>query len=243
MTTRSESAARAGRSTYTFVDLFSGLGGFHVGLSRLGHRCVFACEIDRWLQAAYAENFGMVPAGDIRRIDVDDIPPHDILCSGFPCQPFSLAGKKTGAKCPSSGKLIDDVFRIVDWHQPKYVFLENVPNVLTIAGGSFWAHICMSFHALGYVVEHRIYSPTQFGLPQQRQRLFIVARRRSQPAFQWPEPKTPRVRPLSEFIRVKDGLRRLEAEKRDVIEKWNEVVSFLRELSSHTLIASEFGAT
>lgn len=241
--TKPELAVASRRSTYTFVDLFAGLGGFHVGLSRLGHRCVFACEIDKRLQAVYEKNFGIVPAGDIRRIDAQAIPPHEILCSGFPCQPFSLAGKKAGAKCPASGKLIDDVLRIVDWHRPKYVFLENVPNVLTIAGGTFWAHICMSFHALGYILEHRVYSPMQFGVPQQRNRLFIVARHRSQPAIQWPDPPECSVKPLSEFMRAKDGIRQIEAEKRNVIEKWNEVVSFLPELSSHTLIASEFGAT
>ncbi len=79
-----------------FIDLFAGLGGFHVALRRLGHECVFASEIDSVLQSLYASNFGLKAHGDIRQVDVSSIPPHDILCAGFPCQPFSKAGRQKG---------------------------------------------------------------------------------------------------------------------------------------------------
>ena len=232
------------RRTYTFVDLFAGIGGFHVGLEQLGHRCVFACEIDSDLRSVYKDNFGIDPYGDIRSLKETMIPPHQILCAGFPCQPFSLAGKKTGTECPESGKLIDDVVRIARFHRPRYVLLENVPNVLTIADGTFWSHICDSLEGLGYIVEHRIYSPLQFGIPQQRNRLFVVARQKSQPAFAWPESASPPLRPLSSFLRPDEPNQRgIEPAKAGVIDHWNLLVRRLPELSSDTLIASEFGAT
>jgi DNA (cytosine-5)-methyltransferase 1 len=229
---------------YRFADCFAGLGGFHVALSRLGHECVFACELDEELRVIYRRNFGMLPAGDIRQVDAAAVPAHEVLCAGFPCQPFSLAGKKKGAACPESGKLIDDVVRLVRVHRPRYVLLENVPNVLTIAGGGFWNYVCRSFARMGYIVESRIYSPLQFGVPQQRMRLFVVARREDMPSFEWPNPPNASPRPLTEFIGLAaDSIRRVEPAKAMAIEKWSQLIAELPELTSHTLIASEFGAT
>jgi len=88
-----------------FVDLFAGLGGFHLALKRLGHTCVFACEIDEDLRQLYEKNFGLPVASDIRRVAICDIPSHEILCAGFPCQPFSKAGDQLGFKCPQWGDL------------------------------------------------------------------------------------------------------------------------------------------
>lgn len=229
---------------YRFVDCFAGLGGFHVALNRLGHECVFACELDEELRRVYQRNFGTSPAGDIRQVDAATVPAHEVLCAGFPCQPFSLAGKKQGALCPESGKLIDDVFRLVRYHEPRYVLLENVPNVLTIAEGSFWTSIQKRFSRLGYLVEHRVYSPMQFGIPQQRLRLFIVARKKDLPSFEWPDPPMMPPRPLSEFVgTTSDWIRRIEPAKVLAIEKWNQLLPRLPELTSHTILASEFGAT
>ncbi|WP_081767231.1 DNA cytosine methyltransferase [Hylemonella gracilis] len=230
---------------YAFVDLFSGLGGFRVGLERLGHRCVFSSEIDEELRSVYLSNFGELPAGDIREVQATDVPQHNILCAGFPCQPFSLAGKKRGAACPDSGRLIDDVLRIADHHRPKYVFLENVPNVLTIADGSFWKYVVKGFRRLGYHVDHRVYSPLQFGIPQQRLRVFIVARRNDIPAFEWPDPISTKVKPLAEFLENHAGedVRRIEPAKSLVLEKWAQFVRRIRPETSSTILAPEFGAT
>jgi DNA (cytosine-5)-methyltransferase 1 len=238
------SASAAAGTRYQFADCFAGLGGFHVALQKLGHECVFACELDEELRAIYRRNFGMLPAGDIRQVDAAAMPAHDVLCAGFPCQPFSLAGKKKGAACPESGKLIDDVLRLVRAHRQRYVLLENVPNVLTIADGDFWNDICRSFARMGYIVENRTYSPLQFGVPQQRMRLFVVARRDDMPGFDWPDPPQTSPRPLSEFIGVaSDSIRRIEPAKAMAIEKWSRLIAELPELTSDTLIASEFGAT
>lgn len=232
------------QSNYKFVDLFAGLGGFHVGLTNAGHECVFACELQDDLRQLYERNFGILPAGDIRKVNAIDIPQHDVLCAGFPCQPFSLAGKKKGAACPSSGKLIDDVFRIVSHHHPKYVMLENVPNVLTIANGTFWEHITSRFSELGYEVQFRIYSPMEFGIPQQRLRLFVVASKRGWlRKFQWPEPKADHIKPLWEFLRpTAMDAKPLEPQKLKVLEKWEELICRIEEFSSKTILASEFGA-
>lgn len=231
-------------TSYKFVDLFAGLGGFHVGLSNAGHECVFACELQDDLRQLYKRNFGILPAGDIRQVDAKDIPRHDVLCAGFPCQPFSLAGKKKGAACPSSGKLIDDVFRLVSHHHPKYVMLENVPNVLTIANGTFWEHITSRFSELGYEVRFRIYSPMEFGIPQQRLRLFVVASKQGGlQEFQWPEPKSNHIKPLWEFLRpTAIDAKPLEQQKLKALEKWEELIGRIGEFSSKTVLASEFGA-
>jgi DNA (cytosine-5)-methyltransferase 1 len=242
--TVSSLASQTKQAHYRFADCFAGLGGFHVALSKLGHECVFACELDEELRAIYRRNFGILPAGDIRHVDATAMPAHEVLCAGFPCQPFSLAGKKKGAACPESGKLIDDVLRLARFHRPLYVLLENVPNVLTIAGGKFWNNICRSLARMGYIVENRIYSPLQFGVPQQRMRLFVVARRDDMPRFEWPNPPPTSPRPLSEFIGVaSDSIRRIEPAKAMAIEKWSQLIAELPELTSDTLIASEFGAT
>lgn len=236
--------ARTDQVKYRFVDLFAGLGGFHVGLSKAGHECVFACELQDDLRRLYKRNFGITPAGDIRKIEASAIPRHDVLCAGFPCQPFSLAGKKRGAACPSSGKLIDDVFRIAAYHRPKYVLLENVPNVLSIADGTFWAHIKNSFSGLGYEVQYRIYSPLEFGIPQQRYRLFVVASLDGLDNFEWPEPHGVTVKPLWEFIGTASAdAKAIEPEKLKALKHWNKLVSQLKGFSSETILAAEFGAT
>ena len=108
-----------------FIDLFAGLGGFHVALKGLGHECVFASEIDTELADVYEHNFGIRPAGDIRQVDPADIPPHDVLCAGFPCQPFSKAGGQRGLQCPQWGDLIDYVARILEYHQPTYFIIKK----------------------------------------------------------------------------------------------------------------------
>ncbi len=112
-----------------FIDLFAGLGGFHLALRELGHECVFASELDEKLREIYLANFGIQPAGDIRNIPLDDIPPHDILCAGFPCQPFSKAGSQEGMNDTERGMLFYEILRIIDYHKPKYIILENVPNI------------------------------------------------------------------------------------------------------------------
>ena len=125
----------------TFVDLFSGLGGFHLALKRLGHTCVFASELNEVLRDVYERNHGLRPEGDITKVPVSTIPAHDILCAGFPCQPFSKAGGQAGFEHPVWGKLFHNVLSIITHHRPKYVMLKNVPNLENHDQGNTWAEI------------------------------------------------------------------------------------------------------
>jgi DNA (cytosine-5)-methyltransferase 1 len=157
-----------------FVDLFAGLGGFHQGLARLGHECVFASEIDAELAGLYEKNFGVRPAGDIRDA-FEHVPPHDILCAGFPCQPFSKAGDQKGFNCPDWGDLFDYVATILDRHKPRFLMLENVPNLFRHADGKTWGQISSRLRRLDYHVDWARLSPHMFGVPQVRERAFIIA--------------------------------------------------------------------
>ena len=177
-----------------FIDLFAGLGGFHLALSELGHRCVLASEVDEGLRALYRRNFGVddsIVKGDIREIDVErDIPPHDILCAGFPCQPFSKAGDQQGFDCPRWGDLFQFVLDTIRVHRPGYLILENVPNIKKHARGATWEAILRELRqeGWGYEVAERLLSPHEFGIPQVRQRVFIVGSRSGLGRFRWPEP-------------------------------------------------------
>ena len=108
-----------------FIDLFAGLGGFHIALSELGHSCVFASEINEDLRTLYKTNYNLECDGDINQVDISDIPPHDIICAGFPCQPFSKAGKQNGLKDVANGNFFDRIIDIADYHHPEYIFLEQ----------------------------------------------------------------------------------------------------------------------
>jgi DNA (cytosine-5)-methyltransferase 1 len=178
-----------------FIDLFAGLGGFHVALRRLGHECVFASEIDPVLQSVYKKNLGLSPAGDIRQVELADIPRHDILCAGFPCQPFSKAGTQKGLKCPRYGSLFDNVLNILSTRRPEFIILENVPNLARHEGGKTWGKMRSRLEAAGYSIDEHRLSPHQFSIPQIRERIYIVGRRSGLDGFQWPEargkPTTP----------------------------------------------------
>lgn len=229
-----------------FIDLFCGLGGFHTGFSKSGYQCVFASEIDENLQELYYKNYGLKPYGDITKIDAKDIPAHDVICAGFPCQPFSLAGQKKGAACPNSGKLIDDVIRIAEYHKPKIIILENVPNILTIADGSFWAYIINSLDKIGYDLEFRIISPIEVGIPQNRKRIFVVAHRQDIKIKEsiWPviESKFPVL--LENFLDKSLDHKKLEPRKLLQINKWQNLIHncILPSRSSYSILAPEFGA-
>ena len=156
-----------------FVDIFAGLGGFHLALRGLGHECVFACEIDPVLQEVYERNFGMRPEGDIRDV-VDEVPDHDILCAGFPCQPYSKAGLQEGNEHPKLGDLFERVVDVLRSRQPKYFLIENVPNLERHRRRQTWKAMERSLRKVGYDVDTARLSPHQFGIPQIRDRLYIV---------------------------------------------------------------------
>ena len=164
---------------FTFIDLFAGLGGFHQAMRALGGECVFASEIDPEAAETYKANYGIDPLNDITKTDAKDIPAHDVLCGGFPCQAFSNAGHKKGFE-DTRGTLFFDVARIIKYHKPKYIFLENVKHLLKHDNGNTWKVIKQTLLDLGYVLskEEIIASPEDIGIPQNRPRIYIMGIRK-----------------------------------------------------------------
>src|SRR5574344_1282917 len=162
-------------SKFTFLAFFAGIGGMSIAFQNLGGKCVFSSEIDEYAQQTYALNFGEVPDGDITKINEKEIPDHDILVGGFPCQAFSIAGKRGGFN-DTRGTLFFDVARIIKEKQPKAFFLENVKGLTNHRGGKTLATILNVLREdLGYVVpEPQIMNAKNFGVPQNRERIFIV---------------------------------------------------------------------
>lgn len=163
---------------FSFIDLFAGVGGFRLALQSLGGRCVFTSEWNPAAAQTYAANFGDYPHGDITRREVKDLIPSefDILCAGFPCQAFSIAGKQKGFD-DTRGTLIYDVFEIVEKHRPKVLFLENVKNLISHDKGNTFAVIKKNIEeVLGYRMYYAVLnSMTHASVPQNRERVFIVA--------------------------------------------------------------------
>ena len=141
----------------TFCDLFAGIGAFRLALESFGAQCVFSCEWDKDAQKVYEKNYGDFPFGDIKKIDKRDISHHNILCAGFPCQPFSLAGKRLGF-FDTRGTLFFDVAEIVKYHQPDIVLLENVRNIISHNGGHTLRVILSVLDDLGYDVFYDVYN-------------------------------------------------------------------------------------
>jgi len=164
-------------SNHTFIDLFAGIGGFHLAVSSFGANCVFASEWDKYAAETYQQNFNIKPFGDITKIDESNIPEHDILCGGFPCQAFSISGKQKGFD-DIRGTLFFDIARIINYHKPKLVFLENVKNLVRHNQGKTLATIEETLKKLGYNVHTKVLNASNYGLPQNRERLYIVAFRK-----------------------------------------------------------------
>ena len=172
----------------TFIDLFCGIGGFRLALESLGARCVFSCDKDRQARKTYQANFGEEPEGDITTIAADSLPDFNILCGGFPCQPFSIAGKKRGFK-DTRGTLFFEIARIIKEKQPEVVFLENVANLARHDNGNTLRVILDTLDGLGYDVYYQILNAAWYGVPQIRKRIYFVCFRKDlQVDFSFPEP-------------------------------------------------------
>ena len=161
---------------FTFIDLFAGIGGFHQAMIQLGGECVFASEIDKYAIETYKKNYGIEPKKDICEIEAKDIPKHDVLCAGFPCQAFSIAGHCKGFDDETMGTLFFEIERILNYHHPKYIILENVRNLVSHDKGRTWQTIKSHLHQSGYRLteEPLIVSPHHFGIPQLRERVIIL---------------------------------------------------------------------
>jgi len=173
---------------FTFIDLFAGIGGFRIGLEMNGGKCVFSSEWDKNSQLTYSTNFGSFPEGDITKIDEKKVPSHNILCAGFPCQAFSISGKKKGFE-DTRGTLFFDVARIAKQTKPDVLFLENVKNFANHDSGKTLNIILGTLEDLGYKTFHQILRSSDYGVPQARERIYIVAfhKRTKVKEFSFPE--------------------------------------------------------
>lgn len=233
-----------------FVDIFAGLGGFHLALSSIGHRGVFASEIDPSLARLYGQNFDLIPQGDIRE-SWENIPEHDVLCAGFPCQPFSKAGWQKGMDCPDSGDLFNYILKILEKRNPKHLILENVPNLTRHENGDTWTFMRRALEDIGYEIDCRILSPVMFGIPQKRDRAIIVGSKRNRGGltlFEWPQAThSEQNSTISSVLDVRPNeATYLSDASIGYLNVWQEFLDLLpptSPLPSFPIWAMEFGAT
>lgn len=235
---------------FKFVDLFAGLGGFHLALARMGGQCVFAAEWKEHLRELYETNHGLRPAGDITQVQPKDVPDHDVLTAGFPCQPFSKAGEQLGFECTEQGNLFFNVAAILKEKKPTYFILENVPNLLKHDGGRTWEEIQKILgsgeEGLGYNIRAERLSPHHFGIPQIRERVYIVGSLLPLDGFVWPEKSNAETNIGTVLDDNPSGAKQLSPQVAECLAVWDE---FLRacpaevDLPSFPLWSMEWGAT
>ena len=247
-----------------FIDLFAGIGGFHRALVSLGHECVFACEADEQLRDLYVENFPHMVGkivGDIRdKRNKSAVPDHEILCAGFPCQPFSKSGDQKGLNDRTHGTLFHEIVDIVKRRRPEFLILENVGNFERHDQGRTWEIVRETLEELGYSVRATLHkrsggsgllSPHHLGYPHNRERFFIAARL-GQPAG---DPFPPRrraytsmktiIQDADEFDELDRKETQLSRQQRDCIDHWNALLKALprgARLPYAPIWGDEFGA-
>lgn len=187
-----------------FIDLFCGLGGFRLAFESYGAKCVFSSDIDKFVQETYKNNYNELPQGDITKINEKDIPKHDILCAGFPCQAFSISGKRKGFE-DVRGTLFFDIVRIAKYHKPKVMLLENVKNLQKHDNGNTFKVITEIIKGIGYTPFYKVLSASNYGIPQSRERIYIVCIRNDFKieSFKFPTPISKDV--CVEDILIHDG--------------------------------------
>lgn len=239
------------RPNFEFVDLFSGLGGFHVALDDLNGKGVFAAEWEPTLNALYKRNFGIQPWSDINELASDEdiereIPSHDVLTAGFPCQPFSKAGDQMGFADTAQGGLFFKVHQILKVKQPRRFILENVPNILKHDSGRTKRKIISMLEALGYSVKVAHFSPHQFGIPQVRNRAYFVGSLDGLDDFEWPTERKDPTDITSVLRHDVPSTRPIPEQTLRAINMWGD---FLRrspdslKMPSFPIWSMEFGAT
>lgn len=195
-------------NNFSFIDLFAGIGGIRLGFESAGGHCVFSSEFDENACKTYEANFGEHPSGDITKIDAKDIPDFDILLGGFPCQAFSIIGKKEGFENETCGTLFFEIERILKEKMPKAFMLENVRNLTAHDKGNTFKVIRTHLEALGYTVYAKVLNALDYGVPQKRERIIIVGFK-DNISFSFPDPV-----PVHERKTLKDIL------ETDVDEKY-----------------------
>lgn len=203
--------------SFRFIDLFAGLGGFRLALESFGAECIYSSEWDKAAQDVYEKNFGDRPDGDITKVDESTIPQHDIICAGFPCQAFSISGKQRGFE-DSRGTLFFDVARIAKKHKPKILFLENVKNFASHDNGNTLRVVKTTLEELGYDVYYKVLNSVNYGIPQKRERIYIVCFRKDLDIknFKFPTP-FPLVRHVEDFLEENSGVEPYDEKKYPII--------------------------
>lgn len=168
-----ESSYDISRKKVKFIDLFCGIGSFHYSFKKLSWQCVMSCDIDISAKETYEANYGLLPLGDITLIDPKNVPNYDILCAGFPCQPFSQCGQHKGFS-DSRGGMFFNIMKFVNYHKPKIIVLENVMGILNHDDGKTFGKIKSDIETSGYTITYKVLKCSDYGLPQMRKRLFIL---------------------------------------------------------------------
>jgi DNA (cytosine-5)-methyltransferase 1 len=228
-----------------FIDLFCGIGGFHQALNNINGECVFACDIDEACRKIYETNYGLKPASDITKVDVNTIPSFDVLCGGFPCQPFSKAGFQKGFD-DNRGNLFFNICEIVNRHKPKYLLLENVRNLSSHDDGNTWKVIYENIDKMGYYTykEPVILNVLHFNIPQNRERVIIMCKRKdlgelpSLPDIP-ANPKTILTRNICDFICDRKDTEKyiIDGKMKDVEMIWN---SFIQIIIKNNIVMPKF---
>jgi len=218
----------------TFIDLFAGIGGFRIALESAGLKCVFTSEWDKHAQETYYENFGENPVGDITKINETDIPEHDVLCAGFPCQAFSISGKQKGFE-DARGTLFFDVARIIKKRKPKVLFLENVKNFAKHNKGETLKTVLRILRNLDYNVFYKVVNASHYGVPSSRERIYFVCFRKDLGIadFDFPEP-------TFEKIYLKDILEKNADVLNCLIER-DDIKLWDRSYTSHAIKPLQIG--
>ena len=234
---------------FEFIDLFAGIGAFHVALEEMGGKCVFAAEIDKNAVKVYEDNFGMNANNDMFKIDPKDVPKHDVLCAGFPCQPFSNAGHKLGFS-DTRGTLFFEIERVLKEHKTKFIILENVKHLVNHDNGNTYKVIINHLKDLGYILtkEPLIISPHQIGIPQNRERIFIIGIHKDYCNKEYLEFEMPNAEeyPLTSLYDLLDETvdkkYNISEEEKEVFDAWDEFKQTFDKFPHPTLV-DEFGAT
>jgi len=230
-----------------FIDLFCGIGGFHQALHQLGAECVFACDKDKYCRETYKKNYNIEVYPDIKTVNPENIPKYDILCAGFPCQPFSNAGKKSTFK-HHKGLLFDEIMRLIENNKPKIMFLENVKHILKVGNKKVIEYIMKRLKDdNGYIVQIFKMSPHEYGIPQQRERIYFVCIHKDfykNKEIQLVTPKTDKIN-LENFLQKKEDINSKYFVSGDVLTSlnaWEEMINCfnVEEKISPTILVNEF---
>jgi DNA (cytosine-5)-methyltransferase 1 len=201
------------KTKFKFIDLFAGIGGIRIPFDELGGECVFTSEWDGPAQKTYHSNFGHMPDGDITKFDPKEIASHNLLLAGFPCQPFSLAGLKKGFS-DTRGTLFFNIAKIIEYHQPEVVFLENVKNFKNHDKGRTFETVKNSLEELGYDVQTKVLNAKEFGVPQNRERIYIIGLHKKKVGRTFRFPDSPKIK-----VRVGDILEKKVDPKYTISDK------------------------